>query len=474
MGTAKIISPNMATDQPSLGWTTVSFGGSEASGMPAANLQTVEPSELGRITKLCPIHTFVRLAMATFTTDVDAIALVNSNLSRFAKVRYASAGSVAAPFTTALAPNALAGSVNLSGAYTDIDEAQDAPDSAYIGPSVAANTWSTRVQFPTPASDLKTGADLQCFVLYARTPDAAFGVKGELNVQLYENGTPLGTQETRYITHGGWAGVPDGQYIIVTWDASLLSSIDGSNVECFVQGNRDGDYDVRVEVDLVAWNAELASTTVTNDSGWLDAGLGGSADPLWGSMWHEHAGADPQQILRYFPAATWQDVSDVYVLIRDDFTDTEDGTGIDALAGTALPTYIQAGVFVAGPAFGPARNIAPGPSIGIMDRTLNRTLGGQSYGTSAHRYRDMELEFRGLIESEGFSLFDMLDWRKGMANPVFVAVDSEATSYHGKHTALWATITRAGRLQPMAGQAKNPGAAGEQLYSKRYSLSEKL
>jgi hypothetical protein len=104
-------------------------------------------------------------------------------------------------------------------------------------------------------------------------------------VQLYENGSLLGTAETGTLTDAGGNTV-----VQCDWDASLLATADGSLVECYVN-QTDASPSRYVEVGAVEWNAaaeaEEAIGHIVADSGARAGPLGrGSGTILRGRAMH--------------------------------------------------------------------------------------------------------------------------------------------------------------------------------------------
>jgi hypothetical protein len=154
-----------------------------------------------------------------------------------------------------LAPDAILSQTNLTGTVANItDDPNNSSDSTWLTASSDADT-SVRVSFPTPPSNLKTGAGLQQFVVRVRTTTT--GATATAIVKIYENGTLKASGTTTNVTYS------DSMLLPITFDASILSNISGANVECQVDGTyvRSGGSRAKVEVGGIEWNYQCVPPT---------------------------------------------------------------------------------------------------------------------------------------------------------------------------------------------------------------------
>lgn len=155
--------------------------------------------------------------------------------------------------TEALAPDVLIVQTNLSGTVADIDEDPDSPDANWLVATDGTQNTICRVSFPTPTGNPTVGTGLQEFKLWLRSTSMSGGKDTSFDVVLYENGGSVSTLIS------GQALAAGGTTVLVTptWNASLLSNIDGSGVECYVIGYSGnptkGD---TVEVGAIEWIAD--------------------------------------------------------------------------------------------------------------------------------------------------------------------------------------------------------------------------
>lgn len=82
--------------------------------------------------------------------------------------------------------------------------------------------------------------------------------------------------------------------------------------------------------------------------------------------------------------------------------------------------FLQAGRFMAGPAYRPSKNIEYGWQIGWKDdSTATKTIGGQTYMESKPRYRVAGFSIANIDETEIYSnVFDFIDRRKGISGEI--------------------------------------------------------
>jgi hypothetical protein len=161
----------------------------------------------------------------------------------------------------------------LTGAYTDVDDDPDSPDSSWL--LADNNNVNTAVlgSFSTPTGSPTVGADLQEFRALVRQFDEAQAGTPEARIELWENGV--------LVRAGSDTSVPDGGVVLsFTWNANELGTSDGSLVECNVIGTKAGGSPSSrntVEVGAFEWNVDY-TTGDTDPPTWDN--LVESADPL--------------------------------------------------------------------------------------------------------------------------------------------------------------------------------------------------
>lgn len=101
---------------------------------------------------------YVSVRRGSAGQTVDWVYTYNPLGSSSVAVKY---DRYALPYTTqALAPDGVAASTNVTGAYTDVDDSPDAPDANAMA---GTGSWSVRYTFPSPTGQLVSGAGLQKF-----------------------------------------------------------------------------------------------------------------------------------------------------------------------------------------------------------------------------------------------------------------------------------------------------------------------
>lgn len=121
--------------------------------------------------------------------------------------------------------------VELTGAYTDVDDDPDSPDGLWLPASGNNVDTSVLASFPTPTGNPTVGADLQEFRVLVRQFDEGQSGTPTARIELWENGG--------LIRAGSDENVPQGGVVLsFTWNANELSNADGSLVECKVVGTK--------------------------------------------------------------------------------------------------------------------------------------------------------------------------------------------------------------------------------------------
>lgn len=170
--------------------------------------------------------------------------------------------------TEVLSPTStVTGDANLSGDHTTVDDDPDSPGGDWrTASSNNANSVAAH-GFDTPTGNPTTGAGLQNFKIYARlSPN---GTSITYNVYLRESGTRLNGGTA--IATGSLTSTT-GQLITANWDATLLSTANGSLVEVEFETVKSGGAPAARttgEVDAIEWNVDYTAA--------------GSFQPAWAS-----------------------------------------------------------------------------------------------------------------------------------------------------------------------------------------------
>lgn len=161
----------------------------------------------------------------------------------------------AAPDTERQSPDAILVITSLSpNDVSYIQDDPDAPDSNWLVASSIKDNTDVSVSFPTPTGSPTVGADLQEFRALVRQFDEAQTAIPKARIELWENGL--------LVRAGSDTDVPQGGLVLsFTWNASELSTADGSLVECKVVGIKALGAKNAVDVGAVEWNVTYTPTS---------------------------------------------------------------------------------------------------------------------------------------------------------------------------------------------------------------------
>ena len=121
--------------------------------------------------------------------------------------------------------------VELSGAYTDVDDDPDSPDGLWLIASGNNVNTSVLASFPTPTGNPTVGVGLQEFRVLVRQFDEGQSGTPTARIELWENGGLIRAGSDTPVTTGG-------VILSFTWNANELATADGSLVECKVVGTK--------------------------------------------------------------------------------------------------------------------------------------------------------------------------------------------------------------------------------------------
>ncbi len=156
-----------------------------------------------------------------------------------------------------LAPDVLLTQTNLVGSLTDIDDDPDSPDGLWLTANNNNQNTVCIVSFGTPTDSPTIGAGLQAFQMWARiTPNAT---NTDWSMYLLEGGVRRNGGAA--IATGTLTNGTSGEMVSGAWDAALLSTADGSAVECEVVFKKTGGSSSNRstgEAGAVEWNADVS------------------------------------------------------------------------------------------------------------------------------------------------------------------------------------------------------------------------
>lgn len=168
-----------------------------------------------------------------------------------------------------LSPDSIIELTGLTGSVSSIQDDPDTPNSSWL--TTTGQTDSiVRVSFPTPRFNLRSGASLQNFRVQVRSnAPSGSGTAGTVYIDLYENGVQKTSQSFSL------AKTSSSSVFQLSWNANLLSNMDGRDVECRVRGVGvySGGQNSRwsVEVGAIEWNYQSGYTGETHNPATTDS-----------------------------------------------------------------------------------------------------------------------------------------------------------------------------------------------------------
>jgi lysozyme len=150
--------------------------------------------------------------------------------------------------TGRLSPDAILEQTAMLGALSTIQDDPDLPNSSWMTTDGLSDSI-LRVSFPSPTPNLTVGASLQNFRVLARK-SASTSSNGTITIALYENGVQRTSQQFT---------ISNTQSVFqLSWNANLLSNLNGSNVEVRIVGvgvySGKGSDRFGVDFGAVEWN----------------------------------------------------------------------------------------------------------------------------------------------------------------------------------------------------------------------------
>ncbi len=157
------------------------------------------------------------------------------------------------------------GQLSCSGLVTcDFLEHDEDPDVSSVTINATGNNTSTEygVDFPTPSGNPTAGADLQEFRAGVEEFDSGQSGVPTARIELWENGV--------LVRAGPDTNIEPYQVLSFTWNASELTTADGSLVQCKVIGKKTGGSGSKrntVRIGHIEWNAEVDTSNVVTGDG---------------------------------------------------------------------------------------------------------------------------------------------------------------------------------------------------------------
>jgi len=277
--------------------------------------------------------------------------------------------------------------------------------------------------FPTPAAPPLTGAKKQSFWVFAKVSSVSTFVV-TVKASLYESGSLLTTLQTKIVTS------TTGQWLFFDWDASVLGTSSGANVEVKIDMTAAAGPGVYISIGSVIYQNDWSAKA--NDSGWL------TYDPFYGSAvsFRPQSRGPSQYILYEFPSTITP--SGVFIYFRT--CKSPDALDINTEIPPTPDDYVQVGSLIIGESWSPTNNIGYGKLVGAVDISSRmRTYGGQLFGSRRPTRRVIGMKLGHLTPVEAHTLFDRVIWRGGVLKPILISLlPDDATQ--SKHTTILATL----------------------------------
>lgn len=163
-------------------------------------------------------------------------------------------------------PSSVVSTTNLSANINDLNEGVDNFNGVYATNSALNSNTNLVLGFSTPPNFLKIGSNLQTFRARVRK-NASGGNTTTVRIRVRENGgSTLDTSSTFTITS------TTGENISFTWDASILNSLNGADVEIVIEqvsGGTSATASSRrwIEIDTADWIATLSTLIAGGKNG---------------------------------------------------------------------------------------------------------------------------------------------------------------------------------------------------------------
>lgn len=446
---------------------TTLTAGSEGATMTAANLKTLEPSQIARLDSVFPHESYWEAAFGV-ETSVRAIALVNNSLVPGDQIRVVGveSGSLPAVRSQTIAPTAIEEDDSMLDAVLgDINEHPSTPD----GDKTTFFTDGSfiRLSFPTPSSAPASGAGMQAFLLWVNTSSTPTNPADypSLVCELWESGSFVASLGEKTPTS------TTGQLLIFPWTSADLSSSDGSGVEVKIIQNQPAGFRV-VLMDAISWEClhQTAEDAADFDTGW-ETIEGAATEPSWGGTALQQVQLPPPS-WSYLHSTTLQ-LSSIRVEIR------ADGVGFFINLQESPPrtpaTFIDAGILVAGPSFELIYNFAPGFGLKVASTVIgaSESIGGQTFAAAVGRRRVAE-NIQFIIPSVGGSeIFSRIDYAAAGVQPFLVILAPGDDPRVQRHTNLWVTAADSGGMTWSGWFLPENGTLKDEVVM-RYTFVEKL
>lgn len=381
-------------------------------------------------------HTWLRLGLVDDAVSLPWRLMGLVGLSELipgqSQYRFVAAPSVASPTQERLFPTGTVTTTNVTvstggSAHSVLDDDPWAASADYVRETTPGSATVLNVSFATPAATPVTGAKMQAFVLRV-APHAAAGVGKTYTVSLYEGGSlvlALGTIDGQAILD-----IQKECVFAFYWNASLLGTASGANVECRIDGP-SGSADTSLRFYSCAWIVDEASYSSAEDTGWLTVpswhlepstgvNLAGFGTPPLRKLEHVLSTARTTDTGWLFMLRQAWDGAQTFdrQLGGSEFSNSGEWGGVE--------DNPRIGVAWVGPGWEPSRRNASRAGsyarINSIGGDVQRSAGGQPFGSNGVRFRGISPRWEGLTSDEAFGLQEVLI-RRGGLGPMWLVLE---------------------------------------------------
>lgn len=159
--------------------------------------------------------------------------------------------------TESLFPDGEFGVTNFTGTFTNVDDTQASPGSDWMDPTDDGTNNEVTFTMQLPTGNLNTGAGLQTLKLHVRK-QLTGGTDPNFACHVRESGS---STDLATLAASQTLTSDSGENFTFTWDAAILATISGANVEFHFTGARSGGPAANrrnLSIGAVEWVADFS------------------------------------------------------------------------------------------------------------------------------------------------------------------------------------------------------------------------
>lgn len=446
----------------------------EPADMPASNLKTEEPTDIGRIKTLDPALTQWVFGTSLLSISVDGLAVENHNLTLGGQIRFLGdiTGGNAAITPSKAVPSSIISSSNRTGAVTAVDEDVSSPDGSYMQPTSPSSPWNVTLKFFALSGTIDTGTDKMCFVVRAAKQAVGAGAVAPVTLPAISASIPASVSSTGLVKQLGYRAVTNsstnGQFFIFPFSrADFLLTTDLQVTLSFTTGTSASGGQFAVLEAVSCFYETITLSTPAYDSGWLN--IPGDSRP---------APVQPVKRFHYFPDTPWANVLAYGMMFRSDQTQHDpplDNNGRPPVSAIVTPVdYVQAGTVVVGEAeiIDDAFPLpsSPGSTIETVE-VSSESIVGKSYSADAFRRTLFDDPIELIVNRDQLLVLqDQLAFRRGHSGAFYVALEPGVEMKYQQFTSGLVVCTGMSKPEQMGQYYPD----GRQLYKVSLRLEQKL